>query len=271
VGVTYAGPAEISSAIAPLAADPTRAAVFFDLDGTLAPIVARADDAAVPARTRELVERIGERYGLAGVVSGRQAAEARRILGLDGLTYIGNHGYELLRAGAADAEPASALAGVEEQAARFVSGIDPQRLDRVGLRVEDKAAIVALHWRGAEDQGAAAAVAAAIAEEAGAAGLHTHDGRLVLELRPPVAIDKGVGIAALLAANQMLTGAFYAGDDRTDADAFRALGEMARSQRLQRAVRVAVASAETPPEVIEGADLAVAGPEGFVPVLEALV
>lgn len=271
MGVTYAGPAEISTAIAPLAAEPTRAAAFFDLDGTLAPIVARAEDATVPARTRELVERVGERYGLAGVVSGRQAAEARRILGLDGLTYIGNHGYELLRPGAAVAEPAPALAGKEDEAARFLSGIDHELLDRVGLRVEDKAAIVALHWRGAEDEGAAERVATAIAEEAGAAGLRTHRGRLVLELRPPVAIDKGVGVTALLAANEMLTGAFYAGDDRTDADAFAALGEMARSERLQRAVRVAVASTETPPEVIEGADLAVAGPEGFVPVLEALV
>lgn len=271
MGVTYAGPAEISTAVAPLAADPTRAAAFFDLDGTLAPIVARAEDATVPARTRELVDRVGERYGLAGVVSGRQAGEARRILGLDGLTYLGNHGYELLRPGAAEPEPAPALAGREEEAARFVSGINRRRLDRVGLRVEDKSAIVALHWRGVADEGAAQSVAGAIADEAIAAGLHTHKGRMVLELRPAVAIDKGVGITALLAAKQMLTAAFYAGDDRTDADAFRALGEMARSERLHRAVRVAVASDETPSEVIDGADLVVAGPDGFVPVLEALL
>jgi trehalose 6-phosphate phosphatase len=270
VGVTYAGPAEISTAVAPLAAEPARAAVFFDLDGTLAPIVARPEDARVPARTRELVERIGERYALAGVLSGRRAAEARRILGLDGLTYVGNHGYELLHPGAELAEGAPALAGMEGVATRFVSGIDRRRLDRVGLRVEDKAAIVALHWRGAENEGAAQSVAGAIAEEARAAGLHTHSGRMVLELRPAVEVDKGVGLTTLLAANQVLTGAFYAGDDHTDADAFRALGEMTRCGRLQRAVRVAVASSETPAEVIDGADLSVAGPDGLVAVLEAL-
>ncbi|MGB6423758.1 MAG: trehalose-phosphatase [Solirubrobacterales bacterium] len=270
MGVTYAGPAEISAAIAPLAAEPARAAVFFDLDGTLAPIVARPEDARVPARTRELVERIGERYALAGVLSGRRAAEARRILGLDGLTYVGNHGYELLRPGTEPAEPAPALVGREGVASRFISGIDRRRLDRVGLRVEDKAAIVALHWRGAENEGAAQSVAGAIADEARAAGLHTHSGRKVLELRPAVEVDKGVGLTTLLAANQTLTGAFYAGDDRTDADAFRALGEMTRCGRLQRAVRVAVASSETPAEVIDGADLSVAGPDGLVAVLEAL-
>lgn len=270
MGVTYAGPADIYAAIAPLAAEPARAAAFFDLDGTLAPIVDRPEDAGVPSRTRELVERIGERYPLAGVISGRRAADAREILGLEGLTYIGNHGYEVLRPGADAAQPAPALAGEEETAAAFLRAVDVGRLEGAGLRTEDKGPIVALHWRGAADPTEAESAAAGIAADAEAAGLRTHRGRMVIELRPPVEIDKGIGLRGLLEVNQTIDAVFYAGDDRTDADAFGALGEMVASGALSATVRVAVVAEETPPEVAVSADLAVPGPEGFVAVLEAL-
>jgi hypothetical protein len=116
VSAANAGPPEIFSAVAPLAEEPRNSAVFLDLDGTLAPIVERPEDAAVPGRTRELVERIASRYGLTAVVSGRQSLDARRILGLDQLAYVGNHGYELLAPGAEQPQPAPALAGHERDA-----------------------------------------------------------------------------------------------------------------------------------------------------------
>lgn len=264
----YATPAAIAAAAARLGSRPERAAAFFDLDGTLAPIVARPEDARVPQRTRELIARIAERYRLVGVVSGRRATDARRIMDLDRLTYLGNHGFELLAPGAERAAPSVALTAADT-AGRFAAAIDPERLRAAGLRVEDKGAIIALHWRGAPDPDAAQSAAATIAAEAEAEGLSTHRGRMVLELRPPVAVDKGVALAAVL-SGEPIEAAFYAGDDRTDADAFRALGELAEAGRLQDAVRVAVVSEETPPEVSQCADLAVAGPAGFVAVLEAL-
>lgn len=270
MGVTFASPADLFAAVAPLGEAPERAAVLFDLDGTLAPIVDRPDRSSVPLRTRELVERIAGRYGLCGVVSGRQALEARRILGLEDLVYVGNHGFELLAAGAEEPEPSPALAGREQQAADFLAGLDPARLGEAGLRTEDKAAIVALHWRGAADPDRAEAVAAEIETEAAGAGLGIHRGRMVLELRPDVEIDKGLGIRALLEAGPAMEAAFYAGDDRTDVDGFRALGELASEGAIERAVTVAVISDETPAEVSEEADLAVNGPDGFVAVLEAL-
>lgn len=265
----FATPTEIFAAIAPLAAEPLRAGAFFDLDGTLAPIVGRPEEASVPDRTRELIGRIAERYGIAGVVTGRQAAEARRILGLDQLTYIGNHGYELLMPGEEESEPAPALVGHEGAAAEFAAGLDPAELEAAGLRTEDKAAIFALHWRGADDAAGAEAEAMRIAEAAEAAGLHTHRGRMVVELRPPVEIDKGIGLTSLL-RHSPVRSAFYAGDDTTDADAFRALGGLVEAGKLQRAVRVAVLADEAPPPVAEAADLAVDGPDGFIAVLEAL-
>jgi len=268
MATSYASPATIAAAAMPLASQPDRAAAFFDLDGTLAPIVERPEDSRVPQRTRELVERIGRRYRIAGVISGRRALDARRIMGLEALSYVGNHGFEQLAPGARQAAPSSAISG-EHAAPEFASGIDPERLREAGLRVEDKGPIIALHWRGATDPDAAESAASAIEAEAAQSGLFTHRGRMVLELRPAVAIDKGVALRAMLAA-QPIESAFYAGDDRTDADAFRALGEFAAAGELAYVLRVAVISAGTPPEVGEAADLAVPGPDGFVAVLEAL-
>ncbi len=262
-------PAEITIAIAPLAADPRRAAACFDLDGTLAPIIGRPEDAVVPSRPRELVGRIAERYAVAAIISGRQSLQARRILGLGALTYVGNHGFEVLHPGAEEPEPAPALEGMAGRAAEFVSGLAPDRLEGAELRLEDKAAIRALHWRGAADEERAEAIAYEIGAEAEAAGLFLHRGRKVLELRPPVELDKGDGIRALLEAARV-DAAFYAGDDRTDIDGFRALGELVEEGVLDSAIRVAVVGDETPDEVSAAADLAVDGPEGFIAVLEAL-
>ena len=91
----------------------------------------------------------------------------------------------------------------------------------------------------------------------------------MVELRPPVEIDKGAGIDALLERGDFAA-ALYAGDDRTDLDGFRALRRLVASDALGAAVAVAVVADETPPEVAEGADVAVEGPDGFLAVLEAL-
>ena len=68
--------------------------MLLDIDGTLAPIVERPEDAAVPEETRAEVERLAHRYALVACVSGRPAADARRMVGLDGVEYVGVHGLE---------------------------------------------------------------------------------------------------------------------------------------------------------------------------------
>src|ERR1700755_2350598 len=91
--------------LAPLRAEPRQAAILTDIDGNPAPIVERAADAAVPAAARAALAALNERYGLVGCVSGRQALEARELVGLDDIAYAGNHGLEILMPGAAVPEP----------------------------------------------------------------------------------------------------------------------------------------------------------------------
>jgi len=253
----------------PLRADPARAAVLTDVDGTLAPIVERPEQAAVPERARELLEALNGRFGLVGCISGRRALEARRLVGVEGIAYAGNHGLELLAPGAAEPELDPAVVGQEHSAARFLAGLDPDELAAAGLRREDKGPIQTLHWRGAEDEQAAEARAHEIAAEAGRARLEPHWGRKVLELRPVGGGGKDAAVAALLAADGV-TGAIYAGDDRTDLDAFRRLRELSGEGRLERVVCVGVLSPEAPPELVEESDITVDGPAGWLELLAEL-
>ncbi len=250
-------------------ADPSRAAILTDVDGTIAPIAARPEQAAVPDRTRELLAALAGSYALLGCVSGRPALDAKRMVGLDELAYSGNHGFELLLAGESEPHPDPLLDGHETDAREFVSHISADELEDLGIRVEDKGAIVALHWRGAPSEGEAEVWASERANEAEWNGLVAHRGRMVLEIRPDVSIDKGKALASLL-GGQEIAAALYAGDDRTDLDAFHALEEMRSSGRLASAALIAIASEEAPPEVAAAADLVVEGPEGFTAVLEAL-
>jgi trehalose 6-phosphate phosphatase len=235
----------VEDALARLSEDPARAAVLLDVDGTLAPIVARPDLATVPGETRAELRRLAGRYALVACVSGRTGEDAARMVGVEGVAYVGVHGLELA-----------------PEAERWRETLRPfAALDWPWL--EDKGLTVAFHWREAEDEGTARSQLDEVAVRAEAAGLEARWGRKVLELRPPVEADKGTAVRSLLDARS-LDRALYAGDDTTDLDAFRGL------DGLEVAVRVAVASAEAPPGLREAADLVVASPAELLDLLRRL-
>jgi trehalose-phosphatase len=250
----------------PLRAEPGRTAILTDFDGTLAPIVERADDVALPDEARAVLLRLIDRYGMVGAISGRRAADVRARMGLDGVAYAGNHGLELMMPGEGEPRPDPSVDGREGDAAAFMAEIEAARLHDAGLRLEDKGPIQAIHWRGAADEARAEAVAREIGVEAGRAGLEPHWGRKVLELRPVGGGGKGAAVASILAEDGV-DRVVYAGDDRTDVDAFRRLAELRDAGELVAAVRVGVLSAEGPPEVAEEADVTVEGPAGWLEIL----
>jgi trehalose 6-phosphate phosphatase len=238
---------EAAALLAPLSRAPGRSAVVLDVDGTLAPIVARPELAAVPDATRAELERIVDSYLLVACVSGRAGTDARRLVGVEGIKYVGNHGLEL--------DPrAAVLAG---DIARF--------RDATGLPVEDKTLSLSYHYREAEDEERARAELEAVAARAQAEGLDARWGRKVLEIRPAVPADKGTAVRALLQRSGAQLG-LYAGDDTTDLDAFVGLV----SAGLEHAVRVAVTSEEGPAELADAADLVVAGPAELAGLLRLL-
>ena len=152
----------------------------------------------------------------------------------------------------------------------FVLGLDAAQLAGAGLRLEDKGPIQALHWRGTPDEEAAGRRAGEVAAEARAAGLEPHWGRKVLEIRPVAGIDKGTAVRRLL-ADHPPDRALFAGDDRTDLDAFRALRSMVAEGSLRGAVCIGVESDEAPAQLAEQADAVVSGTEELLELLRSLV
>ena len=259
----------LSEALAPLRENPRRSAILLDIDGTLAPIVEQAADANVPETTRQLLIEVARRYGVVACVSGRRASEARAMVSIGSISYLGSHGVELLRAGWTQPVLDPAVEDYARRIHEFGREADTPDLRRRRVRLEDKGAIVAFHWRGAADEEAARAAIDAIAARAQEAGLRTHWGRKVLEVRPPVRIDKGAGITSFLEDTDVEV-ALYVGDDRTDLDAFRALGDLAERGEISSAVRVGVRSDEGPSEITAEADVVVDGTAGVTELLAAL-
>jgi trehalose 6-phosphate phosphatase len=262
--------ATLVEALEPLHADPRRAAVVLDIDGTLAPIVRHAADAHVPEATRALLIDVVRRYGLVGCVSGRQANTARQIVAIGTIAYIGSHGGELLRPGTSSPESSPELEQWAPRVRAFAARALTGERERLRVRGEDKGAIAAFHWRGAPDEEAAAAAVAEIAGAAVEEGFAIHWGRKVLEVRAPIVLDKGVGVAALLRGAD-ISAALYVGDDNTDLDAFRGLRALVDAGELEHALCVAVSSEEAPEELALEADVTVAGPDGVRELLGALL
>lgn len=271
--------ATLVEALEPLRSDPSHAAVLLDIDGTLAPIVRHADDAHVPEATRTLLIEISKRYGVVGCVSGRRAHAARQIVSIGSIAYIGNHGSELLLPGATRVETDPEVAAWGERVREFAGRVYTAEHQRLRIRTEDKHVIAAFHWRGAPDEETAAVAVREIAARAQEEGFAVHWGRKVLEVRPPVPLDKGLGVTALLSApagagaldGHLFAAALYVGDDTTDLDAFRALREMERSGVLRATVCAAVSSEEAPLELVREADLTIDGTSGVRGLLEALL
>jgi trehalose 6-phosphate phosphatase len=262
------GAAQARELLAPLTRSPDRSALILDVDGTLAPIAARPEDASVPEPTRELLRALERKYALVACISGRQALEARRLVGIDSLTYVGNHGLEMLAPGARKAAVDGAVERLGARVRAFANDHYGDELRDLGVGLEDKQAIWSFHWRGASDERAAEAALEQIASDARAEGLDPHWGRLVLEIRPPVEADKGTAVEAVLAGREV-EHALYAGDDTTDLDAFRKLRQLEQAGRLE-AVCVGVDSTEGPAEITAEADLVVEGPGGVTDLLAAL-
>jgi trehalose 6-phosphate phosphatase len=230
--------------------EPEQAAVLLDVDGTLAPIVERPEDAAVPEETRAELARLAGRYELVACISGRPADHARRLVGLDSIEYVGVHGLE--------ADPAAQQFTPQLEA--FVERIPWP------WTVENKGGVtLSFHYREAADEDDASRRVDELAAAANEVGLVAHRGRKVLEVRPPVTADKGTAVRRLL-DGRPVTRALYAGDDTTDLDAFRGLEEA----DLDVALKVTVGSPEMNPALLTRADIVVDGPGELLSLLRTL-
>jgi trehalose-phosphatase len=245
--------------------------VALDIDGTLAPIAPTPAEAAVPERTRRVLEHLTELQNVhLAFVTGRAARDGHRLVHVANSWTIGNHGIELI-------DPAGALR-VDDDAEKFAPAVAEavamlhEPLSRYeGVFIENKQWTASIHFRLA-DPATTPNVQRIVTDVAGQLGLRVLEGKKIFELRPPVAINKGTALLQLSAAlgvfvgNEMAGSLLYVGDDRTDEDAFRALPPAASN-----AATVHVGPAELPDGQRTSAELLLDDTEGVRVLLEWLV
>jgi trehalose 6-phosphate phosphatase len=205
---------------------------------------------------RNTLEGLRDKLAVVAVVTGRAVADARQMVGVDGLTYIGNHGLEVYRNG--DAE---VVAEAKPWVARLAALLEHLNLNldpalRSGVIVENKGVSASIHYRLTPDPDVARThLPDLLAKGTQTTGIRVEEGRRVLNLLPPLNVNKGTAVTWLVTEHK-LEGIVYLGDDITDAHAFRAL-EVLRQTDHVRTLSIGVVGPETPSTVRLHADAAV--------------
>lgn len=239
------------------------AGLVSDYDGTLAPI-AEDPARAGPAHGAAAVLRdLAGRLAVVALVTGRAPLDARRLIGLDDLLVVGNHGVEWLEPGAPSPAAAPGL-----DPARDAIGAALARVDGVapGLILEAKGLSATVHYRTAPD---AEAARRAVLDALGAEPdprLEIREGRMSVELRPAAAGDKGSALERIV-DRFALRGLVVLGDDLTDLDMFRAAARLRGEGRLRACIVAVGARGEVPPAVTAAADVEVDDPIALVALL----
>jgi trehalose 6-phosphate phosphatase len=245
------------------------AGLFTDIDGTISQVARIPSEAFIEDSPRESLRALGRAISIVGVITGRGAADAATMLGLEGTVVIGNHGYERLIGGEQLIHP-SALGSRASVSTctNLLLGIVEATPQLANVVVENKDLSASVHYRLIEDQGHTVELlrqlVGAIAE---LHELNVTDGKLVIEIRPRALVNKGTAIHDL-STELGLAGVVYLGDDVTDADAFRALKTL-RSPEVDT-LSVGVVTEETHAIVLDTADLLVEGVEGCVALLAGI-
>jgi trehalose 6-phosphate phosphatase len=241
-------------------------ALTTDFDGTVSEIAPTPETARLHPRCRDSLAELSEQLPLVAVVSGRHVEDVRQLVGLPRVVYVGNHGLERWENGTTYVEPS---ASEQFLRIRSILGAARHQLNIPGLIFEEKGTGASIHYRSTANPSAARRrITSLLRDLAKGKEVKVVEGRRVVELRPASDTDKGTALIELLCRYDV-GGAIYAGDDRTDLDAFAGIRRWA-GQEGRRAVTVGVISAEMPPELGEQADVTVDGVEGWADLLDAL-
>jgi trehalose 6-phosphate phosphatase len=256
------------AALQALIADPTHAALVLDFDGTLAPLVDDPQDSRPAPGAIPALRRLAPKVGHLAVLSGRPAATAAQLLGLDTepalaeLEVLGLYGVQHWQHGQLDSPPpAPGIATARERLQELLGHAPP------GVHVEDKGLSLVVHTRpAAEPQQTLEELTPWLMALAQATGLEPVTGSYVLELRSP-GPDKGEALLRYAEAKGP-SALMYAGDDDGDLPVL-ATRDVLRGRGVPALV-VCAARDGGPPTLAEQSDLVVDGPPGVVVLLEAL-
>ncbi|MFW5693200.1 MAG: trehalose-phosphatase, partial [Thermoguttaceae bacterium] len=200
-----------------------RLALFLDYDGTLTPIVARPEDAAMHDAMRRTVRRLAELTPVA-VVSGRDRADVESLVGLPELIYAGSHGFDIRGPDLHREHEGGRAALPELDEAENVLGRELAAVE--GAQVERKRFAVAVHYRNVPEEKVEEVRRAVERFAEGHRKLLLRGGKKIFELQPDIDWHKGKAVLWLLEVLGLDSPdvvPMYLGDDVTDEDAFAVL------------------------------------------------
>jgi len=197
-----------------------RPVLFLDLDGTLAPLVARPMTARVPPSTRRIIQRLRRGGATVVLVSGRSVVGVQRVAQMRVDAILGDHGARLWRGG----QTRTWLPANRSRFLRIAGRVAPRLARMRGVRLEQKDRSFAIHLRlpHVSNESTSRRITRLLEAE----GMRVLRGRRVLDAQLP-GVDKGRAVRRWLRQNPRIDAVLYAGDDTTDHDAFRALGSRA--------------------------------------------
>ena len=233
-----------------------RVLLLFDYDGTLTPLAPRPEDALLPDKVGSLLgSLVAQPRYVVGIVSGRSLSDLAILAGIPGMIHAGNHGMEISGAGLSFVHPgAKAARGILDTAERQLS----EALGTIpGVLVEHKGLTLTVHYRGVPEMRTAeveSVVNESLSPQVNSGVLRLTRGKMVVEVRPGVAWDKGKAIEKIRDDCKDSPLPVYFGDDRTDEDGFgvvQDLGGIAVFVGDARQGTVALHQLESPQEVAE--------------------
>lgn len=240
---------------------PQETGVFLDLDGTLCPLVDDPLRVQMFPGAKGVLETLHDGYGSLVIISGRSVAALKRIVGMPALTYVGNHGLEMSDGGSMRVLLPEDIA----QRMRDLAEVLESSIKCEGTLLELKELSHAIHYRGALDLEEARQCILEGLRKLNLAGTRITEGKMLVQVRPDYPLDKGTAVV-MITRERGLRNVIYAGDDTTDVDAFRAIGEERRKGDLAGTL-VGVRHPDAPTDLLEEADLVVEGVEGMQQLL----
>ena len=244
----------------------TPLAILSDIDGTVAPIVDNPSAAHITDRARAAIKELIRRDVRVAFVTGRALEMARQMVDIPGVSFAANHGLNIESNGTlVTADSLRPYVGWGQTVIQEVCSNDIP----AGVIVEDKGPVIAFHYRTAESEASAVvAILAAIQASPTAKLFRLQQGRKVIELRPPLPLDKGTAVEDLV-SSLGARAAITMGDDMTDLDMFRGIDDL-RSHGIPGA-SIAVWSPELNRSVLDATDYYVRGVEGIEWMLEEII
>jgi trehalose 6-phosphate phosphatase len=244
--------------------------LVFDIDGTLSPIAPTPEEAHLYPGVKALLEQAKERAHVA-IMTGREIEDGAAMVGVEGLTYIGTHGLEWSE-GLPDRHPVEIVQEALAYRApgeRLLDLVEARLPELPGVIVQRKRIGGTLHYRLASDpEEARRTILAILAEPTRQVNMHLSEGKRMIEVRVPLAIDKGQALRQYV-RRFSLQGVLFAGDDRTDLDAVRETARL--REKGIAALSIVVQHPDTLPVLLASADMVVQEVEGMVDLMRQIV